>query len=109
MTTKLKLVFILTFSLLPTNYLLAQKDFRFQRIPMLETCTQIFFDADSLPFKIQWLRNGVLDSIKYVAPDGKRLNANFLLTTFPKFTGGFDSLKSFFRRNFKKPDRKSVV
>jgi hypothetical protein len=102
MRTKFMII-VLAFTLPIAFKTSGQNGFVFQEIKTQITCRETFFDADSLPYKVQWTTNGKFDSSKYVDEQGKQIRAKFLLMDPPKYEGGLESFKKFFRSNFIKP------
>src|SRR5690606_5843003 len=99
------LVFLVFIGLIPNACTIAQDDFRFQEPHVIQRCEEVVLDADSLPYKTEWLTNGKLDNVKYIRQNGDAVEATFLITDAPKYSGGFDSLKSFFAKNFRSPQK----
>jgi hypothetical protein len=102
MRTKFLLA-VLLFTLAIAFETFGQNGFVFQGLTTQISCKETFFDADSLPYKIQWTTNGKFDSSKYVDEQGRQIRAKFLLMDSPKYEGGLEEFKKFFRSNFIKP------
>lgn len=96
---------MLVVGMVPNGCTMAQDGFRFPEPQVVQRCEETLSDARKLPYKTKWLTNGKLDSVKYIQPNGEVINATFLIANAPKYSGGFDSLKSFFAKNFQSPKK----